>query len=77
MARPYVCDGCAYQQETPLPFQVTQRLDELDDDGAQVEVVFDMCSAQCLSDFAMGLSLDFPEGDTCLLSACAVSAPKK
>ena len=65
MTRLFACDaeGCSYQQETPLPFQVTQRLDEEGEDGAQVEVVFDLCGGVCLTNFAMALSLDFPEGE--------------
>lgn len=59
--RPFVCDQCSYSQPTPLPFEVTQRLDEFDDDGNQLAQTLDLCSAQCLSDFAMGLSLDFPD----------------
>ena len=61
MAVAYVCDQCAYQQETPLPFQVAQQTRDLDDEGDPVCLEFDLCSAQCLCDFAMGLSLDFPE----------------
>lgn len=63
MTKFYGCDAdaCTYQQETLLPFQVVQRLDETDDDGDPIEVVFDLCSGECLSNVAMGLSLDFPE----------------
>lgn len=65
MAVVHQCDQCLYQQPDPLPFVVTQAVDELDDEGNQVVVTLDLCSAQCLSDFAMGLSLDFPDqGDT-------------
>lgn len=55
------CDQCGYQQETPLPFEVTQITDDTDDDGIALVEVLHLCSAQCLSDFAMGLSLDFPD----------------
>lgn len=64
MARLFACDQCGYQQETPLPFEVVQHIDELDDDGEQMTETLDLCSAQCLSDFAMGLSLDFPDPET-------------
>jgi hypothetical protein len=47
-----------------LTFRVRQAVDELDDDGDPVVVVLDICSAGCLSDFAMGLTLDFPEDAT-------------
>ena len=51
-------------QDCPLPFTVAQITREENDDGDVLEVTLHLCSAQCLSDFAMGLSLDFPEGDT-------------
>jgi len=59
----FQCDAgeCLYQQETPLPFAVTQITRELDDNGEPITVAYDLCSAQCLSDLAMGLSLDFPD----------------
>lgn len=64
MTRRFHCDadGCTYSQETPLPFELRQRLDEVDDDGNQLEVVFDLCGGECLSNLATGLALDFPEG---------------
>ena len=61
MAVVHQCDQCNYQQPTPLPFTVTQITDELDDDGEPVTITLDLCTAQCLSDLAMGLSLDFPD----------------
>ena len=55
----FVCDQlCGYQQETPLAFTVLQYTDE-EEDGAQVTVELHLCSAQCLSNYAMGLTLDF------------------
>jgi hypothetical protein len=58
------CDQCGYSQETPLPFDVHQVTLELDFNDDPVTVTYDLCSAQCLADLAMGLSLDFPdEGD--------------
>jgi hypothetical protein len=60
MSHLYVCDQlCGYQQETPLAFQVVQRTDDLDDDGNPELVELHLCSAQCLSNYAMGLTLDF------------------
>jgi len=55
------CDGCGYAQETGLPFEVLQQTQEVDADDAPVTVTYDLCSAQCLADLAMGLSLDFPD----------------
>lgn len=64
MSIPFHCDACDYRQASALPFEVIQITDETDDDGDQVIEVLHLCSAQCLSDFAMGLSLDFPEETT-------------
>jgi DsbC/DsbD-like thiol-disulfide interchange protein len=55
------CDQCGYSQETSLPFDVRQATAELDDNDETVTVTYDLCSAQCLADLAMGLSLDFPD----------------
>jgi len=55
------CDHCGYAQETDLPFDVRQITQELDDNDDPVTVTYDLCSAQCLADLAMGLSLDFPD----------------
>ena len=57
------CDQCGYSQETDLPFDVRQVTAEVDDDDAPVTVTYDLCSAQCLADLAMGLSLDFPDDE--------------
>jgi len=58
------CDQCGYHQDTPLPFEVAQQTQDLDEDGDPITLIYDLCSAQCLSDFAMGLSLDFPDEGT-------------
>ena len=61
MATLHRCDHCGYSQETALPFDVRQITQELDDNDDPVAVTYDLCSAQCLADLAMGLSLDFPD----------------
>jgi hypothetical protein len=61
MSHLWVCDNCQYQQATALPYEVIQITDETDDDGTALVETLHLCSSQCLSDFAMGLSLDFPE----------------
>lgn len=61
MATLFARDQCGYSQPTPLPFEVRQRTDEVDDDGETVTLVFDLCGGECLTNLAMGLSLDFPE----------------
>lgn len=58
----YQCDQCEYTQPDPLSFRLEQITDETDDDGDPIIMVFYLCSAQCLSNLAMGLTLDF-EGD--------------
>lgn len=59
MAHLYVCDQCGYSQPSSLSFEVVQYVDEEDDTGTQVTVELHLCSAQCLSNYAMGLTLDF------------------
>ena len=61
MATLHRCDQCGYSQETDLPFEVRQITQELDDDEQPIGVAYDLCSAQCLADLAMGLSLDYPD----------------
>ena len=63
MSRLHRCDQCAYSQETDLPFELAQQTQELDDDGNPTVVTYDLCSAQCLADLAMGLSLDYPDDE--------------
>lgn len=64
----YQCDQCSDMSPAPMLFEVTQITDETGDDGTPVTVVLHLCDAKCLSDYAMGLSLDYPddgdEGDT-------------
>jgi len=45
-------------------FELCQALDEYDEDGDQISITLHLCSTTCLTGYAMGLSLDFPEGDT-------------
>lgn len=53
------CDQCGHVQDEQLPFEVEQRTDETDEDGETIVMVFHLCSAQCLSNLSMGLTLDF------------------
>ena len=56
-----MCDECQYTQPEPLPFAVKQITDETDDDGYTIVLTLHLCSAACLCNFAMGLTLDYPE----------------
>ncbi len=60
MSRVFICDQCDTRQDMAT-FEVCQLTDELDEDGDQITVLLHLCSAQCLADFAMGMTLDFPE----------------
>jgi hypothetical protein len=59
MSRPYMCDQCEGTQTEPMSFALQQITDDLDDDGNPETVELHLCSAQCLSNYAMGLTLDF------------------
>ncbi len=58
--RAYVCDHCQAVNETTV-FEVCQAIDEFDEDGDQITITLHLCSTACLTGYAMGLSLDFPE----------------
>lgn len=59
--RLWKCDECGHIQESPLPFAVKQITDETDDDDFPIVVALHLCSAGCLCNFAMGLTLDYPD----------------
>ena len=63
MAHLYVCDQCGFQHTDPLSFAVLQITDEVDDNDLPVTVELHLCSGQCLSNYAMGLTLDFESPD--------------
>ena len=60
MSRVFQCDQCSAVQELAT-FEVLQLTDELDEDGDQMTVLLHLCSPTCLADFAMAMTLDFPE----------------
>lgn len=57
----WICDQCGHQQEEWLPFKLYQVTDEFDDDDESIVLTLYLCSAKCLADYAMGLTLDFPD----------------
>lgn len=61
MSRLYLCDQCEDTDTDPMTFALRQICDETDDNGDTVTLYLHLCSATCLANYAMSLTLDFPD----------------